>query len=388
MKTSDSVQPLATMSKIGFNRPIRIAHLATRLIIAGMGNVVAGLVRGIPKEWCQQDIWCLEEADTLGHILMREGHAVIELGRRHRRDFGLIWRIACLIRERQIEVLHCHDELAWFYGVFGGLLGGVRSIIVTMHGRRRNISWRHLWEQRVLARLSTHIVCVSDYLGGQIMIELGVCSGKVVVIRNGIDLRLLRPNPHARSRVRQELGLQDCDFVVGTVGRLDAVKNFDLLFEAIREAKSVVPSLRLILVGEGPYQQHLKEKRTVLGLSDYVVMTGLRHDIPDLLASFDLYVCSSDYEGISLSILEAMAEEKAVVATAVGGNSEILVHEKTGLLVKAKDKATLTEAIVELANNQAKRVVLGQQARKSVERDYNLSLVIEGYGRLYRNLLN
>ena len=378
---------VGAMTGVGLDRPVRIAHLATRLIIAGMGNVVASLVREASEERCHQSIWCLEEADTLGQILRGEGHSVVELGRRHRRDFGLFVRIARSIRQNKIDVLHCHDELAWFYGVIGGLLGGVPAILVTMHGRRQTFSSRHLWEQRLLARLSSRVVCVSKYLGQQILSELGTSPNKVVTIRNGIDLSLPQSSLHARSKIRLELGLQDSAFVVGAVGRLDAVKNFDLLFETIGDARSVVPSLRLVLVGEGPCRDHLLQKRSQLGLEDCVVMTGLRRDIPDLLASFDLYVCSSDYEGISLSILEAMAARTAVVATAVGGNVELVSHDHTGVLVKPKHVREMVAAIVDLSRDSQRRIQLGRQARSFVEQHFSLPQMIEEYDRLYHAVL-
>ena len=392
LRAVESVSEGSATSKLpsGLRLPhqIRVAHLATRLIIAGLGNVVASLVRGMPKPQYRSTVVCLEEADVLGRLLKDEGHEVIELGRYRRRDFGLFVRIAIFLRRNHIDILHCHDELSWFYGTLGARLGGVNRVVVTMHGRRADFSMRHRWEQRILAKLSRSIICVSSYLQRQIQTELRVLPDKVPVIRNGIPINPIDDDAEIRHRVRQALNLSEDEIVVGCVGRLDTVKNLDLLIDAVHKARAVIPSLRLAIVGEGPCRDHLFQKISQLGLVEAVIFTGLRRDVHELLCSFDLYVCSSDYEGVSLSILEAMAARRAIIATAVGGNVEIVSQNETGILVQPRDIQEMVEAIVALSRDSEHRVRLGQQARIFVEKYFSQVRMIDDYNRLYHSVLS
>ncbi len=366
---------------------IRVAHVAARLTLAGLGNVVASLVRGMKSSPYDSAVWCLEEADTVGRMLRAEGHDVVEFGKKRRRDIGLFFRIAAQVRKQRIQVLHCHDELSWFYGAIGGRLGGAGKILLTVHGRRFDMSQRHVWEQKVLAYLSTAIIGVSSALCEQVVEEIGVARKKVLVIRNGIPLEHLSFEPKRRARARKILGIADDATLVGCAGRLDPDKNLDLLLEASADALRTVPSMKVVLVGEGPSEEHLLKKTAELGLQNTVTFTGLRSDVADILPAFDLYVCSSDREGVSLSILEAMASERPVIATAVGGNTEVIEDGRTGLLIERGNRSALSAAIVALALDQDKRDQLGRQARRAVEENFSIDHMVQEYDHFYRSIM-
>lgn len=362
---------------------IRVAHLATRLIVAGMGHVIASLIREMPADRYQSAVWCLEEADILGQQLRTEGYEVIELRRCWRRDFALLIRIAHLLRKNQINILHCHDELSWFYGAIAAWLVGKHRVLVTMHGRRTDISSRHLYEQKILARITTAIIAVSSYLNQQCIREIKVSPKKVITIYNGIPIPCRQPWQELRYRARRVLELPEEAIVVGSVGRLAEVKNFDLLIDAAANTRAVIPSLRVVLIGEGPCYAHLARKVIELGLSEIVIFTGLRQDVEELLPALDLYVCSSNYEGVSLSILEAMMAGLTVIATAVGGNTEIICHNETGILIEKGNQLALTNAIVDLAHDENSRRRLGEQAQRVVEGNYCIDRMIRDYDNLY-----
>lgn len=355
-----------------------------RLGVAGMEHVVASLVRGMPRSTYASAVWCIEEADTLGRELRREGYEVVEWRRRRRRDVALFFRLAALMRSERIDVLHCHDELSWFYGAVGAWLGGVSRVLVTMHGRRSDIARRHLWEQRFLASLSRTVVSVSQYLREQIIDEIKVAPDKAITVYNGVAVAPQPPTREMCRRARAALGLPEDARVVGTVGRLAAVKNLELLITAAAAARAVVPSFYVVLIGDGPCKERLLHRVAALGLNDRVRFAGLRRDVATLLPAFDLYVCSSDYEGVSLSVLEAMAAERAVIATAVGGNQEIIRHNETGILVEKKNPQALRQALIELARDAPRRRRLGQRARRMVAAHYSVQRMIEDYEKLYQ----
>lgn len=369
------------------SRKIRVVHGVARLGVAGMENVVASLVRGMPPARYQSAIWCLEEADTLGRELRAEGYEVVEWNRRWRRDFVLFFRLAAWMRRERIDILHCHDELSWFYGAVGAWLGGMSRVLVTMHGRRSDIAWRHLWEQRFLSSITRIIVSVSQHLREQIIDDINVAPGKAVTIYNGIAVASQKPVREQRCQARAVLGLPEDAQVVGTVGRLAAVKNIELLIAAAAEARAVLPSLYVVLIGDGPCQDRLAARVAALGLDDRVIFAGLRRDVEALLPGLDLYVCSSDYEGVSLSILEAMAAERAVIATSVGGNKEIIQHNDTGILVEKGNPQALRQALIELFSDAPRRRRLAQQGRGMVETNYSLNRMIQDYEKLYQTML-
>jgi glycosyltransferase involved in cell wall biosynthesis len=350
----------------------------------GVGHVIASLVRGMPRQRYHSTVWCLEERNIVGQRLRHEGYEVVEFNKRCHRDVALFIRLATLVRRQRIDILHCHNELSWFYGALGGRLGGVPRLLMTLHGRRADMSPRHLWEQRRLASLTTAVVSVSAYLRQQAISDMGLWPPKVVTIRNGIPLPPQDYDGVQRRQARELLGMPETAIVVGSVGWMTAVKNHDLLIEAAAETRAVVPGLRVVLIGDGPIRQRLTHKVAALGLRDCVMFTGLRDDVTALLPGLDMYVCSSDYEGISLSVLEAMAAARAVIATAVGGNPEIIQHQKTGFLVDKGNRQALSSAIIELAGNAARRCALAQHARRAVERQYSLARMVQDYDQLYQ----
>lgn len=370
----------------GARRRLRVVHATTRLPVGGMENVVAQLAQRLPANRYQSSICCLEEADRLGRELQDGGVDVTVLGRHRNRDLGLLWRLAWHARRERVDILHCHDELSWFYGGLAARLARVPIVIVTMHGRRPAISARHLFEQRILARGTARIVAVSDYLRKQVRAELRVSASQVVTIRNGIAMPTAPPDPSATERARRKLGLPLDSFVVGSVGELSEVKNFDLAIEAVAGLLGALPHIRLVLVGEGPLRARLEATVGDSGLAGAVHFAGVRRDIADVLPAFDVYLCSSNYEGISLSILEAMAAGRPIVATRVGGNPEIIQDGETGLLVPERDPEAMARALESLANDAPMRGRLGSAAERLVISTFHLRRMLDGYDCLYQEL--
>jgi glycosyltransferase involved in cell wall biosynthesis len=244
-----------------------------------------------------------------------------------------------------------------------------------------------LFEQKILGSISAAIIGVSCSLRQQMIDEIQVSPDKVQVIHNGVTLGSLETQAEQRRRTRKSIGISEDAILIGCVGRLDPVKNLDLLIEACAEALRVIPKLEIIMAGEGPSREHLAQKAVAVGLGGKVHLLGLRKDVSDLLSATDLYVCTSDREGISLSILEAMAAERAVIATAVGGNLELIEHDETGLLIRKGDRQALAQAILSLSLDAQARRCLGQNARRKVEANFSLNRMLLDYDRLYQSMM-
>jgi glycosyltransferase involved in cell wall biosynthesis len=366
--------------------PLRVVHLTARLVVGGMEYMVLRLLRGMPATRYASQAWCLEAADILGEQLRQEGEALHVFGRRHHRDAGLFLRIAVRCRRDGVDILHCHDELSWFYGALAARLAGVPHVLMTMHGRRPDVSRRHRAEQRLLARLSACVISVSGYLDRQICTELAVPASKRTIIHNGIACPDQAPTASSREEARRRLGVPAQAVVVGSVGQLAPVKNFGLLLEAVAQARQVLPTLRAVLIGDGPLREALTAQAVALGLGGAVTFAGTRHDVDALLPALDVYACTSHYEGISLSILEAMAAERPVIATAVGGNPEIIADGDTGLLVPPADSRALAEGVLKLAADPTRRARMGEASRRRVQAAFGLEQMLGAYDRVYQGL--
>ena len=329
---------------------------------------------------------CLEEPGELAPRLESEGIAVTAIRRAQGFRPSLGWRIAQMTRAAGIDVLHCQQYSAFVYGALATLARPDLRIIYTEHGRlsdgppSRKRSLVNPW----LSRLAGAIFAVSDDLRRH-MISEGFPAGAVDVIHNGVQTG---PPPSRRDRelARRALGLQPDALVIGTAARLDPVKDFGTLLEAFGHVRRARHNAQLVIVGDGPERQALESRVTALGLPGAVQLAGYRPDVRALMPAFDIYVNSSVSEGVSLTILEAMAAELPVVATAVGGTPEVVEHEVTGRLVAARDAAALAARLLSLAAQPDARLAFGRAGRRRLEESFTLDRMVEDYARVYTRL--
>jgi glycosyltransferase involved in cell wall biosynthesis len=232
-----------------------------------------------------------------------------------------------------------------------------------------------------LARLATEAFAVSADLRTHLLAE-GFPPGAMGVIHNGIDVGPL-PSAADRQAVRRDLGVDDDALVVGTIARLDPVKHLDALLEAAARARTIHPlPVVAVVIGDGPERGVLEQRAAALDLGDHVRFLGRRDDARRWLAGMDVYVNASVSEGISLTILEAMAAGLPVVATRVGGTPEI-VDAASGVLVPARDVPALADALVALGADPARRRELGAAARARVESAFSLDRMVAAYRGMY-----
>jgi glycosyltransferase involved in cell wall biosynthesis len=256
------------------------------------------------------------------------------------------------------------------------------ALVFTEHGRLSDAgpSRRRRLANQVLANAPDGVFTVSKDLKQHLAAE-GFSPDRIGVIYNGIDIC---PPPSAadRARARQLIGASDDVFVIGTVARLDPVKDLGTLIDAAALLASTQP-IRVVVIGDGPEKLRLKELAAASGITANVSFVGYRDDARDWLAGFDAYVNSSTSEGVSLTILEAMAAERPVVATGVGGTPEI-VDETCGRLVSPRDPAGLAAALDAVARDAPLRESLGRAARRRVASRFTLGRMIDEYASVYR----
>jgi len=298
----------------------------------------------------------------------------VEVRERHSFDPRIWTGLVALARERRFDVIHGHDHktnlVAWLLARRTGAIA-----LATSHGWTGQ-SLRERWlyypiDRWVLRRLPRVVAVSSDVR--RALVAAGADASRITVLLNGIDPEAFRRDGGTRERMRRELGFSPTDRVIGAVGRLERQKRFDLLLEAFAAVRSSRPDLRLVIVGDGSLRGDLEAHAARLGIAEACRFLGHRLDIADLHNAFDLFVQSSEYEGTPNAVLEAMAMETPIVATDVGGTSELALAEIHGLIVPCRDVAALAAAIGSALNDPDAARARARAARARVEGDLSFA---------------
>jgi glycosyltransferase involved in cell wall biosynthesis len=240
--------------------------------------------------------------------------------------------------------------------------------------------------ERVTSGMVDHYITVSDSVKEYLIHKANILPEKITTIYNGVTLNGLMPE--GKESTPLNFGIKPHDSVVLSVGRLHQQKGHDYLIRAIAIVKREVPTVKVLIVGEGEEENDLKNLVKSLDLSEEVIFAGLCREIGKILNFTNLFVLPSLWEGMPNAVLEAMAAAKPVVATRVGGVPELVVDGKTGLLVAPQDSDALAHAIVELLRNNERARRMGNAGRKRVREHFSLTAMIAKTDRLYQELLN
>jgi len=328
-----------------------------------------------------------DDSFQIGHAARQLGLDYVEV--RERGPFDLsAWRaIRRLVRERHFDIVHGHEYKT---DLLAYLLSKVEPIVpfATAHGWTGHSRMERLIyypaDKRLLARFP-RVAAVSGEIK-ETLVRAGAKAQRIDVILNGIDADRFKRNPARRQEARAQYGLAPDDVVIGAVGRLEPQKRFDLLIEAVASLSSRIANLQLMIGGEGSLRPALEEQIGRLSVRDRVRLAG-HVDVIPFHHALDLFVQSSDYEGTPNVVLEAMAMETPVVATDVGGTSELAQHEAHALIVSAGRAEAIRDGIVAALSNPSALAARARAARARVETDLTFSKRIERLHRAYARVL-
>jgi glycosyltransferase involved in cell wall biosynthesis len=356
---------------------MRIAELVNSLTLGGAERMVTNLSLGLAARGHQVTVICLRGAGPLEEPLRAAGIEVMALGKGEGFSCATASRLARLLKERRIEVVHTHNPLVHHYGVLAGRLAGVHGVVSTVHGLN-NLEKRGKGELLYLAMSlwTSRIVSVCRMAEEFFRRTLPLPKNRMSVIYNGIPLE-----PFLRVAPRPP----DGEFVFGAVGRLVPIKDHAGLLEAFREVAARHPRCRLEILGDGPLRRELEERRDRLGLAGRVEFRGASADAAAFLGRVDAFVLSSESEGLPMTLMEAMAAGLPTVATAVGGIPEFVEGARSGWLAPPRAPAALAAAMMAAveADDRAERGARGREfalARCSLE-----TMAME-YERLFAGL--
>jgi glycosyltransferase involved in cell wall biosynthesis len=314
--------------------------------------------------------------------LRSAGVGFLGLDRKTRAHLWAWWPLVRLLRSERVDVVHAHKFGSNIWGVVFGRLCGVPVVVTHEHGWSFEGGAKTIIDRELIARGSNAFIAVSRE-DRRRMIELEKISPeRAVFVPNGIPPL---PAPSGRD-VRAELGIGPTDPVVTTVGFLRQPKAMDVLIEAAARIVPTFPALKVLIVGEGADRPVYEALIQRLGVQDTVKLLGLRSDVPDLLATSDVAVLSTNSEGSPLSVMEYMDAGLPVVATRVGGIPDLIEHGVHGLLVEPQDAPGLGDAIARVLGDREEARRMGEQGRERRRREFDIGVMVENLQDLYVEL--
>jgi glycosyltransferase involved in cell wall biosynthesis len=336
-------------------------------------RILADLARHHSSDVCRPMFLAIRETGRFAEVIRSLGLPVHQLQPAGR--MAQVREMAHLFRREQIDIVHTHNTYPHLYATLAARWAGVPVVIQTRHGQRAGHGWKSRVSYRWAAKLVDRVVAVSDDAARLCVDVDGLPARKVQRIWNGID----RSQFEFHGPVAEPIAI--------SVARLSAEKDFPTLLKATAIAAEHTPALQLRIVGDGPERPKLESLARELGIASRVEFLGERRDVPDLLKQAGFFVTASLTEGISLTLLEAMAVGLPVVATAVGGNPEIVRDGVTGRLAPANDPSALAAEMTALCVNIAHWSTMGQAGRDRVGEWFDVRRMVADYEALYQDLM-
>ena len=369
-----------------------IAHVVQNFGTGGMENGMVNLINRLPQERYRHAIICLAGRSEFALRITNPDVTWHDIGKRPGHDLVWYGRLYRLLRDLKPNILHTRN-LSTLEAQFVGALARIPARVHGEHGRDvfdlegKNRKYNLL---RKAASLIIHrYITVSQDLAGWLRDTVGVPAARITQIYNGVDRAHFQP----RQGKRPDLGRPDffsgATCVFGSIGRMAAVKDYPGLTRAFIQLCRTQPNpegLRLIIVGDGIARKTCQDMLDAAGLGQQAWLPGDRSDTPDWLRSFDVFVLNSLGEGISNTILEAMATGLPVIATRVGGNPELVHPGLNGELIPSGEPDTLAQALAEYNNDVVRRQTEGKAARNRIEADFDWERATAAYVAVYDGL--
>ena len=374
-------------------RPL-VAHVVFRFDTGGLENGVVNLINHLPRDAYRHAIISLTDITDFRRRVLRADVQFIALQKRPGHAYKLYPRLLRLFREMRPAIVHSRNLAAletvvpaWAAGVPIRIHGEHGRDMLDLHGASR----KYQWVRKLYRPFVTHYIALSRDLERYLRTDVGVPAARVEQIYNGVDAVKFRPADDGRAAI------EGCPFrdprywLVGTVGRMDPVKDPLNLVRAFIQALQLAPAkrerMRLLLIGDGALYSEARAMLGAAGIADLAWLPGERNDVPDILRGLDCFALPSLGEGISNTILEAMATGLPVIATNVGGNGELVEAGITGELVPAGDPHALAQPMLTYARDRDAAKTAGRNGRARIEREFSLEAMLGRYRGLYDRLL-
>jgi len=374
-------------------RPL-VAHVVYRFDTGGLENGVVNLINHLPGDAFRHVVVSLTEVTDFARRIRRDDVRCLALHKRPGQTWWLYPRLLRLLRELRPAIVHTRN-LAALEVQPAAWLAAVPVRIHGEHGRDvgdydgSNRTYQRV--RRLYRPFVQHYVALSRDLQQYLVDKVHVPPARITQIYNGVDTQRFHPAAGGPAPI------DGCPFdparhwLVGTVGRMQTVKDQPTLARAFVRALELQPALRerlrLVLVGDGPLKTECEAVLADAAVRDLAWLPGERGDVPDVMRGLHAFALPSLAEGISNTILEAMASGLPVLATAVGGNAELVDEGSTGLLVPPGDVEAMAQALARLADDPARATAMGDAGRAAATARFSLSAMVSAYCELYQRAL-
>jgi glycosyltransferase involved in cell wall biosynthesis len=359
-------------------------HLTASPFFGGPERQMLGLARATPADH-RPVFLCFREhglAQPFVEELEAHGAQALPIERNTPHLLAAIAEVAAKLRQLRADILLCHGYKPDIIGYFAARRVGIPVISVSRGWTAATAKVRaYEWFDRRILRSMDHVVCVSEGQARKVR-AAGVAPDRITVIRNSIDIARFTARTDAARAQLERFFHHPPRLIALAVGRLSPEKGFERLVDAARIARAARDDIGFVLIGDGALRDSLQRRADAAGLQSHFIITGFRRDVDALMPAADLLVQSSYTEGLPNVVLEAMASSLAVVATDVGGTSEVVVDHRTGFLVPPADSHALGAAILSLCADDALRLEMGDRGRQHVAENFTFDAQRRQYERL------
>jgi glycosyltransferase involved in cell wall biosynthesis len=367
---------------------LKVLHIISKLPIGGVENQLLLVLKNYDREKFQPFVCSLSEKGEIGQEIEKIGIKVFALNKlKHTFDYSIIKDICDIIKRERIQIVRTHQYHANFYGRIAAKKSKVPCIVASVHNvytRDKKLHRRII--NRFLARFTDKIIAVSEEVKMDILKYDRISEDKVQVIYNGVDLNAFNES-FDKEQIKSKLGINPNVPVIGTVGRLTEQKGHIYLLQAILKLKHKFPDIKVLIVGDGPLMDELKSYTSSSGLSNNVIFTGFRRDIPALLSIMDIFVFPSLWEGLPNALIEAMASGKAIIASNLPQIKEVLDSDGLGILVPPKDSDSISQSINFLLKNEKIVKKMGNSAKNMACTRFNIENTVKIYEKMFEKIL-
>ena len=367
---------------------IQTIHVIYRLDTGGLQNGIVNLINNMDTSKFENTICCLTQGGDFEKRL-NKNIKVSKMFKKPGNDYQLYIKLIKYLKEIKPTIVHTRNW-AGMDGIIAAKMARVPIIIHGEHGFEitdltGQNKKRKFIRKLVLSTMVDKIVTVSKNLKKRLINEIKIKPEKIIHIPNGVDTNKF--NIYKKEFTRKKFGFKKGEFIIGIVARLDPIKNHKTLISAFKEIVTIHPNTNLAIVGDGSLRNKLENQTYKLGIKDKVIFMGERNDVPEILKTFDVFVLPSLNEGMSNTILEAMATGIPVIASNVGGNPELVIDGRTGFLFPSNDVESLVQKIKTYILHPELKQKHGYNARKRVEEKFSLNQMVRRYEELYLELV-
>lgn len=369
---------------------IKVLHIITLSTWGGAQQSCYDIVSNLDRNKFDVEVACAPGGELVDRLREQKIaiHQISSLKRNISpiNDLKALFILYRLVRSKRYNIVHCHSSKAGFVGRVAAWLARTPKIYFTVHGwdfynmeEYGRIQYVIIFLEKMVARLTEKLICVSENDKKQGLKKRITTEDKLIVIHNGIDWK----PTGVHGILRKEIGANELDVIFGMVARLAYPKKPMLFLEAARQVVQARKQAKFIVIGEGPFYDECKKIIEKNYLEEYAFMLGFRKDVRRLLTDMDAFVLCSQFEGLPITVIEAMFAGLPIITTDVGGIKELVQNERNGFLIQPNRAEDLAERMIYLIDSPDERTRMSKESQKIANKSFTIDRVVYEYEMLY-----